>query len=684
VLVTETPTLSRELTDLLVEFAVSLHKLAIYPDGHPLVESAVAGMQRRLDDLMATRKMLALGVARNQLIVDGVATDPNSAVLRELAQRLSRREVGALRFQHGVELAEVSAMVRAVARDAQRNEAGRGNVLAEMSEEWPNIRIFPLTYDQLELLGDDRPASDSAEKASWATQLWLGLARSALSEDPRSKGAVENADAATLARAIESRANDTKYGREIISHLARLAEGIRDNGGNEALSLRKRVAQLVGEIQPETMQRLLTLGADREQQRQLVLDASHVMAVDTVLDLARAASESSGQTMSGSLLHLLSKLARHAESGNGNTRALADAALRENVRQLVSGWKSDAGKLPGEAMLERIGSMGGAGETTEGGDFPCEPERVLQMSLEIGSVGTATRRALDVLVESGRVSLVVDLLDRTTELNEAVEMLREQFDTPETLGMILRSSPVDIDIVGRLVARLGPVSIEPLIESLDHIQDRKVRWRVLETVAAFGSDAGAAIVARLPRAPWYVQRNLLALIGKLPDWPANFSPVAFLRHADARVRREALKLLLANDRTRVAALCEGVTDADEHVVRLALTSATESCPPQAVGPIVRRVDDRQLDASLRLLGIRAVGTSRSPAVRDSMLRLCVTGKRGWLRRQKLAARSPLVMAALGVLASQWRSDPSVAAALRLARRSHDVEIRALAGTEVSA
>src|SRR3990172_5975915 len=94
--------LSRELSDFLIELSIGLHKNAIYPPGHPLLDSATAGIVRRVDALLKDLASLSLGVARQQLVIEGVATDENNPVLRDLAQRLHRHHLGAVKFTQGV------------------------------------------------------------------------------------------------------------------------------------------------------------------------------------------------------------------------------------------------------------------------------------------------------------------------------------------------------------------------------------------------------------------------------------------------------------------------------------------------------------------------------------------------------------------------------------------------------
>ena len=59
----ESATLSRELSDFLIEFSIGLHKNAIYPSGHPLRDSAAELIARRLDTLLLARPTLSLGTS---------------------------------------------------------------------------------------------------------------------------------------------------------------------------------------------------------------------------------------------------------------------------------------------------------------------------------------------------------------------------------------------------------------------------------------------------------------------------------------------------------------------------------------------------------------------------------------------------------------------------------------------
>src|SRR2546421_590469 len=103
-------TLSRELADFLVELSITLNKHAIYPSSHPLLDVAVDGVANRIGALfVGERDSLSIGVARRQLIIEGVATDPLNPVLKELAQRLHEHHVGAVKFVRGITRDELGA-----------------------------------------------------------------------------------------------------------------------------------------------------------------------------------------------------------------------------------------------------------------------------------------------------------------------------------------------------------------------------------------------------------------------------------------------------------------------------------------------------------------------------------------------------------------------------------------------
>src|SRR5690554_6132277 len=109
--------LSRELNELLLELGLTLQRYALYPGGHPSVDAAVSLLTRRLEQLLMDRELLSVGVARRQLVVEGVATEASHPVLRMVAERLHRHRIGVVSFRRGVGAEELAAALRAVAQE---------------------------------------------------------------------------------------------------------------------------------------------------------------------------------------------------------------------------------------------------------------------------------------------------------------------------------------------------------------------------------------------------------------------------------------------------------------------------------------------------------------------------------------------------------------------------------------
>src|SRR5438046_5750532 len=178
----ERATLSRDLADFLIELSIALHKHAMYPEGHPSLAPAAAGLTRRAALLLEDRATVSLGVARNQLVIEGVATDPKHPVLRELAGRLHRHHLGAITFRRGVEEGEVADALRTLAIEAERTGQPLGLGDRARLTAWPHVQLHALTYERLELTDEAGPAPEDGDAR--AAPLWGGLARAGRARQP--------------------------------------------------------------------------------------------------------------------------------------------------------------------------------------------------------------------------------------------------------------------------------------------------------------------------------------------------------------------------------------------------------------------------------------------------------------------------------------------------------------------
>src|SRR2546423_3821625 len=414
----EKAALSRELADFLIELSIALHKHAMYPEGHPSLAPAAAAIIRRAEHLFEERTTLALGVARQQLAIEGVATDPKTPLLSELAGRFHRLHLGAFTFHRGLGISEVADVLKRLATEAERTGEPLGLGAPEQLRAWDHIRLHPVTYERLELLQEEDPSVAAAddkggrERGLRGAQLWVGLARAALAAESMAEDAPPPAtEPSMIAKAIDAHPKSAAYDQVIVGYLLQIADEMKHAGGAEARSLRRRTSKLVGALQPGTLRRLIEMGGDNAQRTKFAIDVTHALAVDAGLEIVRAMADASHKTVSDPLVRMLSKLAQHAEQGTAEVRPQADEALREQVRGLLQGWTLEDPNP--DAYGKALHRMAAASPVTGARSVwqqTAEPLRIVQTALETGVLGFGAWRAIERLVAEHHVGDLVDLL----------------------------------------------------------------------------------------------------------------------------------------------------------------------------------------------------------------------------------------------------------------------------------
>jgi hypothetical protein len=200
----------------------------------------------------------------------------------------------------------------------------------------------------------------------------------------------------------------------------------------------------------------------------------------------------------------------------------------------------------------------------------------------------------------------------------------------------------------------------------------------MKQLLALGPRVGEVAMARLVDAPWYLQRNILVLIGRLGSWPAGFSPLSYAAHADPRIRREGIKLLLESRNHVAEGISLALRDEDDGIVALALRAALESCPPDAIPLVAAIAMNVRRSPEVRLPSLRILARVRTPQAFRVLLAQTQQRRRWFSRR--LPPKSPELLAALAGLASCWRDHPTAAEVLAAALRHSDPDIRAAAGS----
>jgi hypothetical protein len=671
--------LSKDLSDFLIELSVAMHRRAMYPGGHPSLAAAEDRVLQRLSPLLKNAGQLAIGVASEQLVIDGIATDAKNHLLRGLAQRLHGQRLAGFRLHTGVTGPEIAGFLERLARDPKTTVNEPITIPGSHATQWPHISAYRQSYERLELIEEYEEPGLGRRQMPRAAQLWYALSQAAMMADTEGSPVPADMEPTDVAKAINSReAAEHAYEQVVVGYLLQIAEELKTSQSEDAAVLRARVSRLVRALSPEALRRLLEMGGNLAQRHAFLNDAAEGMAVEAVLTLTVAAAQVQQQAISKPLLRLLVKLASHSRRGSVNARSTSDRVFRENVHDLIDGWylpdpsSSDYGRV-----LDKLANPS-SGPFSHGITQQAEPERVVEMCIEIRNAAPTLWDAVSALIGRGDIVMLLDTIDAAPADNPLPGVIRARIATPEYFARLLDTPAVDPKRLEEFARRVGEPATTALLDALAESQSRTTRRKLLDVLSHLGDGIGPSVVARLPGAPWYIQRNLLILLAGLGKWPAEFSPAPFSVHPDGRVRREALRLMLRRHATRATAIVAALGDPDLPIVRLGLDASQKECPPAAVPRLIQKIAARTLPSEMEVLAVRTLASTGAPEALPCLLAIVVTRTR-WLRRERIAPKSPVVLAALGGLALRWPSDAHVARILSRAARSSDGELRAVVG-----
>jgi hypothetical protein len=604
----------RDLGQFLVALAQLVQRQGLAPEGDPDLEAAYESLGAALDLVLDGREEIRVEVGEVQLLVEGMGTNPDFEPLRELAQQLCATGLVALEFRRGITRPELVGVLSALA-----NHPG-GPSVARVSG--PHLGLVPRV--------EPPPTPEEA---------WLGLVRAAL-EDP---AAGPDSDLLELTATLELHSSDPAWERQVLEALARAARA----GPGLAL------AGLIDTLPAATLRRLLGPRGDRDAQRQLLEVAGDTLPPPVAVRLLVTAAHAHGRPFAPAVQRLLAKLANIATHG----RPLAREALARELRRAVDGVLGDSDEAPAPPPA----------------GFAAEPERVLKLSLESGVLEEGTLVAVDRMVARRQVTQMVSLLETVPREDPVGRALRQRLFHPRTVRQLLETSPPDLEALERLIPGCGIEAAPALINALVQARERRIRLRLLELASRYGDAIGPLLVERLAGAPWYVQRNMLHLLGRLSVLPPTLELTPFVRHGDVRVRHEAVAILIADPATRDQGLAEGLAGRHEPTVRLALATLAERPSPELTSRVMVKLSEPGWSEETRAAAVAAIAPVRDAQVLRILRRL-VMG-RNIVGMGRLAPKSPTMLAALRGLATWWVAQRGVLRILEAARDSRDAEVR---------
>jgi hypothetical protein len=631
--------LTRPIGSALRELVHAVQRSAMYPPGHRFVTTAAQGLRERLEAALVGRDDLTIGVMPNGLLLDGAAIDPLPPVLRDLARKLHRKNIGTVQVSPGVTVEEVSALLSALgARDAEEH-AGREGLRLQ------HVRVEPLIYDVLAFADPD--IERELDEVFWAELVEAAFGRRLAAEEPPPT-------TRQIAEAITERtAQAGEAARRIYGALASFSTALAARAERNVGTARRRFVDVLTALSRPATTRVVSAAPSAGSRRRFLRDTLGVVPPALMIQLIESVAEADGEPISTQLRWLMGKLA----GGEASAEEPATGAFAQQVLDLIEQWDGN----------------GDRGRDESDPRLPVSAERLVMLGLETSVASAEVVRAARDLADHGGLLRVLRLLDDARNDPTTAAAIATEILDAGVLQRLLHAEPLDFALIERVALQSGPEAVEPLLAALSAATERGTRRRLLDLIVQIGPASEATLLDRLAGAPWFLMRNILLALARFPAI-TNLEPVfAAAGHPDPRVRIEAIKVLLRQPASRSRALTEALESGDEPLVRLALTALGGECPPDLVAPVVSVLALPSDD--LRVQALRLLQRVDSPLIVPGLLALVRTSG-GLFRRPRLAPKSPAMLLALQILATRWHNHRPVLVLLQLAAKSNDPEILA--------
>ncbi len=257
--------------------------------------------------------------------------------------------------------------------------------------------------------------------------------------------------------------------------------------------------------------------------------------------------------------------------------------------------------------------------------------------LVLGRFGSAIR-----VISTLRSARGGESLDETSDdLRRLIERLGNR-ESVRALLAALRDLPDSaVDEGASLVKQLGAPALRHLLGLLSEEQDRSLRHRLLALLSALGDVVVPEATLLLQDQRWFVVRNMVVLLRTVGDHTTLPTLRQLARHADLRVRLEAIKSLFAfDDQLPLDLLARALEDPDAKLAESAVGLAGAYNMTQAAPLLISllgRPDRLGRRRAVRLRALRTLGVLGQESVLPELDRLFLRER--WFRKPAAEERA---------------------------------------------
>lgn len=562
------------LATLIVELNISRRNSRSYPKGHPVVVASLQKVLGIYNGLMQSLDEIVIGVTRDTLMVQNGILDKSNPVFRDFSRVLFERGIAALVLHKGLTIHELNNFN--VILGHKREEILRHGGIESV---WDKAHITsmtarPIRYDLISTTDEE---TISAQQTRSSGSIWERFARGVAQGNIGSAG--DELDPELVASILNGQYELQIASEATVNYAVSIADFMRqaDNlqlAGSPNDQSFEKLAAFVDRLNPELRRQFLGSTFDNNNStanmaaQEIIPHLSADVVLETLEDI-----NSNRISVPPIIIGMLQRLGRHSEprpqpaagdvsDNNDDIGKKMRTIFREHASEefVPDEYQNKLNRIMAADQLPRLvhNEIGDLLKSLESEQVEIGiSEIILQLV-----IAAPAEEGTDALVESlgdmcayfletGEYGQLLHIMSRTREagLPESISRdLLERFSSPEFMTEVLQGlhtwGKAKFDEIREIITGIGDPFIEMLLDQLAEEGNLSIRRFMMDQLLEFGPTARQAILERLGDTRWYFLRNLLIILRAMDDPSVLVAIRSLVRHANLRVRQEALKTFL--------------------------------------------------------------------------------------------------------------------------------------------
>jgi HEAT repeat protein len=628
---------------VIVELNISRRHFTSYPKGHPVVEAAFRKVIAVYDKLLATSDEISIGVAKDTLICGSTILEKTNPVYRAFARVLFEHGISVLTLQPGLNSQELEKFN--IILGLKREELYRYGGIETLWEK-SQIASLVITAIRYDLFTASEYENDDDTRDTFTPEgIWERFTRELL------EGNLEGLHETPLTPEVLAELLNSRF--ELVADSSRqsgcmqtIEEFMQQESSRQLLQDSSnlpfdKLAAFVSKLNPDLRRQFLnsTFDLHDHQGHPITGNIVEKMSANDILETLEDLNQHQ-VTVPPLIMDLLQKLSAHA-GGSGPGRQPPKASeneIRDTMHTILKERASEEfipdeyqhalhtlvtekhipRAIPGDSneLLATVEANAVEGKisdiilnlVTTGGETIEERDFFLQ---NLGDM-------FDFFLQTGEYGQLVKMIERSTDGSFPVNIqyyLRENYARREFLdeilnGLTIWGKPRYHDI-NQLITRIRSPFIEVLLDHLATEENMSLRRFMMDRLIEMGPMTRVPISIRLNDERWFVLRNLIIILRAHSD--ASLIPLIrpLARHANIKVRQEALStLVMLKDATAEKQILRDLDSPDRETLFAAISLAEKSRLPDILRKLLALLAKgglTQLDYEVKSAVIKALG-----------------------------------------------------------------------------